>query len=235
MRVLDHVGTLRGNGNAICLWPTNIVGNMEPSLLRAETVRRFSDWGLIPNEGLPLVEGWADLTPKLADQVATRTVAASYVASRCFGAPLERVKAEVERFGLWSHLTEEEKKLFTQDGLTTQAQAYHSWIIESIQFMAWAMNLAKLNHLEPCDERLADLLPRGTDPTDFINSARLRPRDEIKQESDTLYMLHWRAVESNIDQSSNDLVVLPRVSFRRHASDWIIGTADNWDDVAMDT
>ncbi len=38
MRVLDHAGTLRGSGNAICLWSTNTVGNELPTLRDLQTM-----------------------------------------------------------------------------------------------------------------------------------------------------------------------------------------------------
>jgi hypothetical protein len=145
------------------------------------------------------------------------------------------VRPHLDRYALWNHLTKAEQALFSPEGLAADAKAYHSWLIESIQFMAWALCLTQLDHFTHCDDRLADLIPRSQDPSDFIRTARLRPLDELRQEGDTLYMLHWRAVESNLTGEQNDLVVLPRVSFRRHAADWIVGTADEWEDVALDT
>jgi hypothetical protein len=208
---------------------------MEASDLRSETLRRFAQWGLVPHETLPLIEEEPDLKPKSPSAVALRASAAGYVAALCFGAPAERLRLDLERFHLWSHLTSEEQQLFASSGLTPQARGTHSWLVESVQFMAWALNLCSLNHFAPCDEHLANLLPHSRDPSDFARSAHLRPIDAMRQEADTLYMLHWRAVENNLVVTPDDRLVLPRISYRRLAADWLIGTAEQWDEVALDT
>ena len=93
-----------------------------------------------------------------------------------------------------------------------------------------------LDHFKECSEALASYFPRaGTDPSDFIFRATLRPVEELLQEADTLYMLHWRTVENNLMGAPDAHVVLPRVSFRRHAADWVVGVAEAWEDVPMDT
>jgi Domain of unknown function (DUF4272) len=208
---------------------------MKAADLRSITLRRFEEWRLHANESLPLVESESDIQPKSSERVAARIVAASYVAACCFGAPTAGAREDLERFALWGHLTDEEQRLFLPDRLTPGVQAYNSWLVESIHFMAWALGLTRLDHFSPCDERLAQLLPGTRDPREFICSAQLRSLDEMRQESDTLYMLHWCAVEAQVTGNCDDRVVLPRVSFRRHAADWVVGTADRWGDVALDT
>jgi hypothetical protein len=68
----------------------------------------------------------------------------------------------------------------------------------------------------------------------LFQSAQLRALDEIRQECDTLYMLHWSAVESHLS-GQKTRIALPIVSYRRHAAEWIAGTADEWDEVPLDT
>ncbi|MFM9835939.1 MAG: DUF4272 domain-containing protein [Methylophilaceae bacterium] len=188
------------------------------------------------NEHLPLIESLADLQPKSSMQVAARAIAAGYVAAFCFGAPAEKVRKDLEHFALWQHLSEEEQALISNPKVTDQSKAFHGWLIESIHFMAWSLGIVKLNHLAPCNEALASKFPQaGTDPAQFIANARLLPLNELLQEADTLYMLHWFAVMENLENQPSNLVVLPRVSFRRHAADWIVGVAEKWEDVSLDT
>ncbi|MDK9702844.1 MAG: DUF4272 domain-containing protein [Sulfuritalea sp.] len=209
---------------------------MSPSELRTETLRRFTTWRLKPNEHLPLIESLADLQPKSSSQVAARAIAAGYLAAFCFGAPVEDVRQDLERFALWRHLSEEEQTLLTNADASDQSKAFHSWLIEAIQFMAWSLGLVTSDHFAPCSETLASQFPdAGADPSHFITNARLRPINELLQEADTLYMLHWFAVEANLEGLPDERVVLPRVSFRRHAADWIVGVAGAWDDVSLDT
>lgn len=209
---------------------------MSPSAVRAETLRRFATWRLKANENLPLVESLGDLNPKSSSQVAARATAAGYLAAFCFGAPLNKVRNDLERFELWRHLSTEEQGLLLNPGAGEQAKVFHGWIIEAIQLMAWSLGLVYLDHFAPCMETLAGQFPKaGADPSHFIANARLRPAGELLQEADTLYMLHWFAVEANLKGLPDNRVVLPRVSFRRHAAEWMIGVAEAWDDVSLDT
>jgi len=209
---------------------------MNPSELRTKTLRRCAAWQLKPNEHLPLLESLADLQPKSGSQVAARAIAAGYVAAFCFGAPAEKGHKYLDLFALWQHLSADEQALLTNPASSDQSKAFHGWIIEAIQFMAWSLGLVTLDHFVPCSENLANLFPKASDdPSEFIASAQLRPVDELLQEADTLYMLHWLAVAANPKGKPDLRIVLPRLRFRRHAADWVIGVAEAWDDVSLDT
>jgi len=193
-------------------------------------------WRLKPNLHLPFVESLTDLHPKSPSKVAARATAAGYVAAFCFGAPADKVCRDLERFALWEHLSTEEQALISNPGASEQSKAFHSWLIEAIQFMAWGLNILTLDHFAPCSKTLASQFPQaGTNPSHFIAGARLRPIEELLQEADTLCMLHWFAVEANLNGQPDERVVLPRVSFRRHAADWGVGVGEAWDDVSIDT
>ena len=102
--------------------------------------------------------------------------------------------------------------------------------------MAWSLGLVTLDHFAPCNDSLASHFPKaGDDPGEFIANAHVQPIEELRQEADTLYMLHWIAAEANLEGKSDLRIVLPRISFRRHAADWVIGVAEGWDDVPLDT
>lgn len=209
---------------------------MNPALLRAESQRRFATWGLAFNEHLPLLEAEGDLHPKPPEVVASRAVAAGYVAAASFGAPADKVTAELRRLQLWQVLSSEERAFLEGNADDPNATAFHGWLVESIQCMAWALDLAQLDHFAPCETDLAARFPQaGTDPTPFIAQARLRPLTDLRQEADTLYMLHWLAVELQLTGEQNERLVLPRIAFRRHAADWLIGVAEKWEDVSLDT
>ena len=208
---------------------------MDPTNLRAATLARFRAWALEANEHLPLLESETDLKPKTAGSVAVRAIAAGYVAALCFGADMQGSREDLERFELWTSLTDEERQLFGSDVRLTAVKDSNSWVVEAIQCMAWALCKTGLKHFSPCDENLRSLLPMGVDPSAFCLEAELRPLDVLCQEADTLYMLHWRAVENNLRGVKDPRLVLPRISFRRHAADWMIGTAEAWEDVPLDT
>ncbi|MBS7807069.1 DUF4272 domain-containing protein [Variovorax sp. PCZ-1] len=209
---------------------------MNPSDIRAETIRRFANWQIKANENLPLIESLTDLQPKSSAQVAARATAAGYLAAFCFGAPAEKVHKDIMCFQLWEHLSAEEQSLLSNPDADGQSKASHGWLVEAIQFMAWSLGLVTLDNFAQCSDDLSSHFSKaGTDPSQFIASARLRPLSELLQEADTLYMLHWYAVEASLQGTPDKRILLPRISFRRHAADWIVGVADQWDDISLDT
>jgi hypothetical protein len=209
---------------------------MDPIQLRSVTLRRFADWQLNPNQDLPLLEAAADLQPKSAAEVASRAIAAVYAAAASFGAPRDRIRGDLHRFAVWNHLSADERSFINDKNPSAEITHFHGWLIESIQFFAWALGLTALDHFEECQETLAGLFPEaGADPNPFISAAKLRPLEELLQESDTLYMLHWYAVGGSIAGQRDKRIVPPRIMFRRHAADWMIGVAEKWEDVSLDT
>lgn len=206
---------------------------MTPTQLRENTLHRCAEWNVPVNPTLPLIEAESALTPRAAAEVAGRAIAAGYVAALCFGGPPAPIRRHLEQFDLWRFVSVKEQSLFAPDA-PMQAKSYYAWLIESIQFFAWSLALADLDHFRRCDDNLSSRFPHKTDPTPFIASARLRPQDELRQESDTLYMLHWSAADANLTGSTTRLD-LPMVAFRRHAADWVVGTREDWDEVSLDT
>ena len=175
------------------------------------------------------------MRPKSASsEVVGRAIAAGNVAALCFGGSGKSIRDRLERFALWRFVSDPERELFEPFALTEQAKGYHSWLVESVQSLAWSLSLAELDHFRHCDDTLSSLFPHNRDPSGFLDAARIRPLDEILQECDTLYMLHWCAVEVNLTGQSSR-IELPLVQFRRHAADWVVGIAEAWDDVTMDT
>lgn len=204
--------------------------------LRSETLRRFADWQLLPNKHLPLLEPAADLAPKSGADVASRAIAASYVARASFGAPRSKVRTHLDQFGLWEYLSADEQSFIEEENAGAQSTYFHGWLIESVQLMAWALRLTTLDHFEECQETLAGHFPDpNTDPSLFIRAATLRPLAELRQEADTLYMLHWYSAEEGLVGRRDERIVPPRITFRRHAADWLIGVEKNWEDVPLDT
>jgi len=191
---------------------------------------------LAANPSLPLLEPSEELRPKTSVEVASRAIAAGYVAAASFGAPIPEIRADLERYSLWSFLGQDERAFLTEARPSEHSRAMNGWLIESIQFLAWTLGYVSLDHFAPCEDSLAShFLKPGVDPAHFIAEARLRDLSEIIREADTLYMLHWRAVENQVRGLGDGRVELPMVRFRRHAADWVIGVADNWEDVPLDT
>lgn len=209
---------------------------MNPSAIRAETLSRLSAWGIQANVELPLLEEESALNPPSEATVARRAAAASCVAAVAFGWPVKAARAYLEETNLSAYLSPSESVWLRKRSVSKQEQAQFGWIVESLQFLAWALSrFPEPSHLSFCDDSLATLFPPKLDYQQYLASIQLKPLFEIRQEADTLYMLHWSFVELGISSGNQDFQTVQKLRSRRRAAEWIIGVEANWDDVSLDT
>ena len=209
---------------------------MDSSSIRTVTINRLADWRYQSNSSLPLLEEIEELIPPTEATVARRAAAASCLAAVAYGWNLKAARTYLDDNNLWPDLTAREQHWLKKRAVSKQERTQFSWIVESMQFFAWALNLfPEPNHLLPCDDSLASLFPPRVALEQFLKSARLTPLTEIRQECDTLYMLHWSLVQASLSTQIQDIQAIPTVRQRRHAAEWIIGAEANWEDVSLDT
>jgi hypothetical protein len=208
---------------------------MTPALAKTashEFLRRHS---VEVNETLPLLESFEELMPQDARSVATRTVVLNHVIGIGFGADASRLRAALEEFGLFEHASAREQDLLSRSEHTQQEKVNATWLTECVQSFTWCLGLVELDPFQGCDDDLASHFPRPfTDPREFISQATLRPLDEIYQQADLYYRLHWAARNARLmgHQSTVDEGL---ISERRKALDWVIGVEADWDEIPLDT
>ncbi len=118
---------------------------------------------------------------------------------------------------------------------TQQEKVNATWLTECVQSLAWCMGLVELNPFRRCDDDLASHFPAPfTDPSGFISDAVLRPLDEIYQQADLHYRLHWADRNARLigTQCSVDEGL---ISERRKPLDWVIGVEADRDEIPLDT
>ena len=187
------------------------------------------------NETLPLIEAIDDLTPQDARSVATRIVVLSHVIGIGFGADTSRLKASSEEFELFEHASAREREMLSRSEQSHQEQINATWLTECVQSLAWCLGLVKLDPFRRCDDDLASHFPRSfTDPRQFISQAMLRPLEEIYQQADLHYRLHWTARNARL-MGQQSTVDEGMISERRKALDWVTGVEQDWDDIPLDT
>ena len=154
------------------------------------------------NATLPVIETQDELTPKSADAVATRAVVLSYVVGLGFGQTGERMKQPLIDFSLFESASANEQRLLTASSISEQDKVNCSWLVESLQSIGYCLGLVNLDPFSQCDDELASKFPPAfTDPSDFIRTAKLRPFDDIYQQADLHYRIHWAARNRPFDWS----------------------------------
>jgi Domain of unknown function (DUF4272) len=207
---------------------------MTPELARKnshEFLRRHS----VPiNDSLPLIESMDEFSPQDAPSVATRIVVLNHVIGIGFGGDAFHLKGLLEEFGLFQHASPQEQDLLSRSEHTQQEKINATWMTECVQSLAWCLGFVNLDPFRRCDDDLASHFPRPfADPRLFISAARLRPLEEIFQQADLHYRLHWAARNARLmgQQSS---VHEGLISERRKALDWVVGVAE-WDEIPDST
>jgi hypothetical protein len=209
--------------------------DMTPESARSQSQTFLRRNGIQINETLPLIEAPSDLRPRSASDVATRCVVLGHVIGIGFGAQASRLRAALEAFGLFEFASEAEKDLLTRDEHSEQERINATWMVECVQSFAWCLALADLDPFRRCDEDLASHFPAPfADPRRFISGARLRSFDEIYQQADLHYRLHWATRNARLTGSACRAEE-GLIGERRKALDWTIGVAEDWDEVPMDT
>lgn len=187
------------------------------------------------NENLPILEDEGDLLPRKAGEVATRAIVLGYLLRFAFGQPAEDVLKSLEDFSLTSNLLNEERNLIQSKSPIRQEIVQATWQIEGVECLAWCLGLSEIHHLRECPETLASLFPKPTEsPEKFIAEAQLRPFEELYQQSDVLYRLHWAVVNARL-RGSRCPASESVVKERRRAIDWVIGVGPDWYEIPMST
>ena len=101
--------------------------------------------------------------------------------------------------------------------------------------LATVLGLVDLDPFRQCDDDLASNFPAAfADPADFIRNATLRPFVDVYQQADLHYRLHWAARNSRLTGQECPIQE-GFIAERRKPLGWVIGVADDWDEIPMDT
>jgi hypothetical protein len=115
----------------------------------------------------------------------------------------------------------------------------YSWRIESLNVLLWS--LKKFDDLQlpinMCDfEHIEDLPDLSVDPTEWIEKSRLRNNEEILNQVDLIYRIHWATRDAELNGKKIPGNFHPGIIFERHyALNWLVRYANEWDDITTDT
>jgi hypothetical protein len=191
-------------------------------------------------EHLPLVEDFNDARFRNDREVAERCVVLYGIIFVVHGeASGDEMIRYFKEFGLWDNVSPNEKKFLTNKTPNDQEKVECSWKIEGLNVLLWSLN--KFEDLglpiNMCDfEHIEDLPDLSVDPTEWIEKSKLRNREEILNEVDLIYRIHWATRDSELNGKSIPGDFHSGIVFERHyALNWLVIYADDWDDITTDT
>lgn len=216
--------------------------NPRTALERKKHTEKYLESLKIPFiDHLPLIEEENEVKIRDAREIAERILILVYLAY-VLEVPEKRenVIDFLKTNFLWDKVSPNEKELYQKEELTDQEAVNVSWRSEAVWLLLWTIN--KVVKLELPTEQveiseIVSRLPRLlSDPKDFIETAIIRPKNEILDILDLTYRLHWATRNADL----NKLPISPNLSLsvimeRHYAINWVTYYADQWDEITTDT
>ena len=211
---------------------------------RSEELIRAAGGNVLPS--LPLIETASEVKLRKPSEVAQRILCLVVVSAKSSGEVDDEQMMDWARGeSFWEHLSVRETEFLADDDPDEQTRVHMSWQIEAAIPLLWALGspLEMGMMLESQAPRVVlDRVPKLGDPTlEFVSSATLRPVDQILDESDLIYRVHWAARNEQLGgRPTPDAWEYGVIMERHKALNWLIcyGEEDgegNWDFVGTDT
>lgn len=199
-------------------------------------------------ETLPQLPALADLRFKTREEIAKRAISLllviQYACDVEQGNDLEESKQFVlqylEKYGVEQELTDQERALIQGASPLKQDAINLVWQYEAYWVLIWSLGLVRSLDFpdRTCDCDYAIKAVSSCESfDDFISQTNERSSEEILDEADKIYRLHWACVNARIQgmQPASGLIESV-VMERRRALFWLIGDRDeSWDHIHMDT
>ena len=207
---------------------------------KARTEEFLSSVGVPLNVNLPRVEDDSEVKLRDALDVERRSIVLYGISAVGFGAKSERAVSWFKDQALWDSVSPSEKAFLTGESPSQQQIVEASWRVESLWTLLWSMG--KIESLEfpttTCDvDRVQDLMPvPDSDCESFLADSTLRSLPEVLDQLDLIYRIHWAVREAQLTGQTIPCSIDPSVVYERHyALNWLVGCADQWDDITTDT
>lgn len=203
---------------------------------------RLTELGIKYNPNLPVTIENNSSNIRSAKEIASKIVALWEVVNAAQVKDSSRQKSieflkDVE---LWDSLSPLDQEFLTKEKHTKQKIINMSWRTEVLKVLYWALGELSSLGIPEEEGRLSILSDKvnekygALDP--FLNQTKLRSKEEILDESDFIYRLHWcskrhRREEQHVPPNYNYSVIVERDFALR----WLTDPELNWDDVSLDT
>lgn len=222
----------------------NKVAKHEPAYTRKQrSENRLAELRISYNPNLP--ETIEDNTSKIrtSSEIASKIVSLweiVNIANKVKKSSRRESIAFLKDVKLWSSLSRKEQDFLSRPNPNKQQIIDLSWRTEVLKVLYWALNeisilgdpLEDLSLIE-LSEKLIEKYPTIES---FINNTQLRPKNEILDEADFTYRLHWsarshRRKKQGVPSKYNYSVIVERdFAFR-----WITNPQSEWDEITLDT
>ncbi|MDN4069677.1 DUF4272 domain-containing protein [Paenibacillus vini] len=215
---------------------------------KQRSIEYLKEHGVPYLETLPELPPLEELAVKSREQIARRAVALLIVIQYAcdvnqdedLGESKAFVKNMLDKFGVTEELTEFERDLLEQSEPDRQDAINLVWQYEAYWGLLWGLGLLEELDFpdETCDCDYAINVVSSCDSFDeFLNKTSIRRPEDMLDEADKIYRLHWACVNARIKGEEAPAGLIESVVLeRRRALFWMIGHRDEaWNDISMNT
>ena len=195
--------------------------------------------GIKVNKNLPCLDSSDQTSLRSRMKIVNRAYALMIIAIKGEGGVSpEQLQKPIEEKSINAFSPKEQSILNTNE-LSDQEKSYATWRYESLYTLLWALNIFSelKSPNEICDVPAVVSAIIKPSKTDFINSCKLRSKEEILDELDKIYRMNWACVDARIKGEAVGGNINPSVIYERHyALNWLTNYRDQeWDQVSTDT
>jgi hypothetical protein len=189
---------------------------------------------------LPFVEDYTNAKFREEKEVARKAVV---LYGLIYVAHSEKTSKEIigyfKKYNLWNSVSPEERKYLEKQNRTQQDNNAVSWRIENLNVLLWALGSFDTLSFPTtiCDFSNYNNLPDlDRDPTAWISSSKLRDKEDILNQTDLIYRIHWATREADLKGKAMPAGLNEDIIMERHfALNWLTMYAVDWDDITTDT
>jgi len=191
-------------------------------------------------EHLPLVEDFTEAKFRDKNEVAKKAVVLYGLIYVAHGEKTSKEMIEYfNKYNLWNTVSPDERQYLEKQNKTEQDNNPVTWRIENLNVLLWALGNFDTLTLPTtmCDFSNYKNLPNlEIDPTQWISNSKLRDTEDILNETDLIYRIHWATREAGLKGKSMPANISENIVMERHfALNWLTMYAEDWDDITTDT
>lgn len=205
--------------------------------VRSEQI--LSKYNVPINKNLPYIEDEDEALVRSTEEIVKRAIALLTVAVKAHGVNQEGIDGIVETYDLESVLSPNEVKSINDESPSEYDTTQFIWRYEAAWVLLWALGyVEELSYPSIiCDVNAAIAFVDQRSTEQFISDSKLRPINEILDETDLIYRYHWAVVDARINGRPIPSEINSSVVLERHyALNWLVGyMGQEWDDVSTDT
>jgi len=191
-------------------------------------------------EHLPVIEDSKTSNIQSKRKIVERVIGCTIAAAAGETGDQELAKKLINDFSAKAWLTPGELVFIHKRIESQQERIQFSWRYERVWVLLWSLGYIESLDYPPsiCNVQILVGHIKGKTVDELVASAKMRSSNEILNEADFIYRLHWAITEERVNKSFKLPKSIERgVVLERHAAlNWLIGYMNqSWDEITTDT